>query len=90
MEDCAQAHGAIYNGQVMYAARFSFYPGKNLGALGDAGAVLTNDKVLEDKIRALGNYGSDYKYHHIYKGHNSKLDELKAAFLMIESHYASY
>jgi len=85
VEDCAQAHGATYKGKKVGtfgdAAGFSFYPGKNLGALGDAGAVVTNDKVLADKIRALGNYGSDYKYHHIYKGNNSRLDELQAAFL---------
>lgn len=85
IEDCAQAHGATYKGQVIGsfgdAAGFSFYPGKNLGALGDAGAVVTNDKVLAQKVRALGNYGSDYKYHHIYKGSNSRLDELQAAFL---------
>lgn len=85
IEDCAQAHGATYKGQRVGsfgdAAGFSFYPGKNLGALGDAGAVVTNNKELADKIRALGNYGSDYKYHHIYKGNNSRLDELQAAFL---------
>ena len=85
VEYCAQAHGATYKGQKIGtfgdAAGFSFYPGKNLGALGDAGAVVTNDKELADKIRALGNYGSDYKYHHIYKGNNSRLDELQAAFL---------
>ncbi len=85
VEDCAQAHGATYKGQKVGtfgdAAGFSFYPGKNLGALGDAGAVVTNDKDLADMVRALGNYGSDYKYHHIYKGNNSRLDELQAAFL---------
>lgn len=85
VEDCAQAHGATYKGQKVGtfgdAAGFSFYPGKNLGALGDAGAVATNNRELADKIRALGNYGSDYKYHHIYKGNNSRLDELQAAFL---------
>ena len=85
VEDCAQAHGATYKGQRVGsfgdAAGFSFYPGKNLGALGDAGAAVTNNKELADKIRALGNYGSDYKYHHIYKGNNSRLDELQAAFL---------
>ena len=85
VEDCAQAHGATYKGQKVGsfgdAAGFSFYPGKNLGALGDAGAAVTNNKDLADKIRALGNYGSDYKYHHIYKGNNSRLDELQAAFL---------
>lgn len=85
IEDCAQAHGAVYKGKVVGsfgdAAGFSFYPGKNLGALGDAGAVVTDNEKLAKKIRALGNYGSDYKYHHIYKGNNSRLDELQAAFL---------
>lgn len=85
IEDCAQAHGATYKGKIIGsfgdAAGFSFYPGKNLGALGDAGATLTSNKDLADKVRALGNYGSDYKYHHIYKGVNSRLDELQAAFL---------
>ena len=85
VEDCAQAHGATYKGKVIGsfgdAAGFSFYPGKNLGALGDAGATVTNDEGLANKVRALGNYGSDYKYHHIYKGNNSRLDELQAAFL---------
>lgn len=86
VEDCAQAHGATYKGKKVGtfgdAAGFSFYPGKNLGALGDAGAVITNNDGLADMIRALGNYGSDYKYHHIYKGNNSRLDELQAAFLV--------
>lgn len=85
VEDCAQAHGATYKGKRIGsfgdAAGFSFYPGKNLGALGDAGASVTNSKELADKIRALGNYGSDYKYHHIYQGNNSRLDEMQAAFL---------
>lgn len=85
VEDCAQAHGATYKGKVIGsfgdAAGFSFYPGKNLGALGDAGATVTNNEDLAKKVRALGNYGSDYKYHHIYKGNNSRLDELQAAFL---------
>lgn len=85
IEDCAQAHGATYKGKVIGsfgdAAGFSFYPGKNLGALGDAGATVTNDEELAKKVRALGNYGSDYKYHHICKGNNSRLDELQAAFL---------
>lgn len=85
IEDCAQAHGATYKGRKTGtfgdAAGFSFYPGKNLGALGDAGAAVTNNKEVADKIRAYGNYGSDYKYHHIYKGNNSRLDELQAAFL---------
>lgn len=86
VEDCAQAHGALYKGKKVGsfgdAAGFSFYPGKNLGALGDAGAVVTNNIELADKVRALGNYGSDYKYHHIYQGNNSRLDELQAAFLL--------
>jgi len=88
VEDCAQAHGARYRGKLVGtfgdAAGFSFYPGKNLGALGDAGAVVTNDPALADKVRALGNYGSDYKYHHVYKGHNSRLDELQAALLSVK------
>ncbi|MCI8968189.1 MAG: DegT/DnrJ/EryC1/StrS family aminotransferase [Lachnospiraceae bacterium] len=85
IEDAAQAHGAEYHGQkagnLGDAAGFSFYPGKNLGALGDGGAITTNDGELADKVRALGNYGSDYKYHHIYTGNNSRLDEMQAAFL---------
>ena len=85
VEDCAQAHGALYKGKKIGSfgqiAGFSFYPGKNLGALGDAGAVVTNSEKYAMKIRALGNYGSDYKYHHIYLGNNSRLDELQAAFL---------
>lgn len=88
IEDAAQAHGARYKGKKVGslgdAAGFSFYPGKNLGALGDGGCVTTNNKELADKIRALGNYGSDYKYHHIYKGVNSRLDELQAAFLSVK------
>lgn len=85
VEDCAQAHGATYKGRKIGtfgdAAGFSFYPGKNLGALGDSGAVVTDNEELAERIRALGNYGSDYKYHHIYKGNNSRLDEMQAAFL---------
>lgn len=85
IEDCAQAHGATYKGQKVGtfgdAAGFSFYPGKNLGALGDAGAIVTNNEKLANEVRAFGNYGSDYKYHHIYQGNNSRLDELQAAFL---------
>jgi dTDP-4-amino-4,6-dideoxygalactose transaminase len=88
IEDAAQAHGATYHdrkvGSLADAAGFSFYPGKNLGALGDGGAVVTSDRELAEKVRALGNYGSDYKYHHIYQGNNSRLDEVQAAFLKIK------
>lgn len=88
IEDAAQAHGARYKGKrvgtLSDAAAFSFYPGKNLGALGDGGCVVTNNKELADKVRALGNYGSDYKYHHIYMGTNSRLDEMQAAFLRVK------
>ena len=91
VEDCAQAHGATYKGKKVGtfgdAAGFSFYPGKNLGALGDAGATVTNNKKIADKVRNLGNYGSDYKYHHIYQGNNSRLDELQAAFLSVKLKY---
>lgn len=87
IEDAAQAHGALYRGRrtgsLGDAAGFSFYPGKNLGALGDAGAVTTDDEELCERVKALGNYGSDRKYHHIVKGVNSRLDELQAAFLDI-------
>lgn len=88
IEDAAQAHGALYKGRIVGslgdAAGFSFYPGKNLGALGDGGAVVTDDEELANKIRALANYGSDYKYHHIYQGYNTRLDEMQAAFLRIK------
>lgn len=88
VEDCAQAHGAFYKGKRVGgfgdASGFSFYPGKNLGALGDAGAAVTDREEVAEKIRALGNYGSDYKYHHIYQGNNSRLDELQAAFLSVK------
>ena len=91
IEDAAQAHGAKYKGRRVGglgdAAGFSFYPGKNLGALGDAGCVTTNDEDLAVKIRALSNYGSDYKYHHIYQGYNTRLDEMQAAFLRAKLPY---
>jgi len=91
IEDAAQAHGAKYKGKkagaLGDAAGFSFYPGKNLGALGDGGCVTTNDDELAAKVRALGNYGSDYKYHHIYKGTNSRLDEIQASFLRVKLPY---
>ena len=87
-EDAAQAHGALYKGKkagsLGDAAGFSFYPGKNLGALGDGGAVTTNDERIAKKIAALSCYGSDYKYHHIYKGVNSRLDEIQCGFLRIK------
>ena len=88
LEDAAQAHGARYKGHrvgaLSDAAAWSFYPGKNLGALGDGGCITTNNKQIADKVRALGNYGSDYKYHHIYQGTNSRLDEMQAAFLRVK------
>ncbi len=91
IEDAAQAHGAavsgVRTGSLGDAAAFSFYPGKNLGALGDAGAVVTNDKEVADRVRALGNYGSYEKYNHVYKGCNSRLDELQAAFLSVKLKY---
>lgn len=88
IEDCAQAHGAILNGKKAGsfgdAAGFSFYPGKNLGALGDAGAITTNDDELAKVIRTLLNYGSNVKYQNLYKGVNSRLDELQAALLSVK------
>lgn len=85
IEDAAQAHGARKGnkaaGSFGDAAGFSFYPGKNLGALGDGGAVTTNNTELAKKIRALANYGAFEKYHHVYQGCNSRLDEIQAAFL---------
>jgi dTDP-4-amino-4,6-dideoxygalactose transaminase len=85
IEDAAQAHGAIYKskktGSLGDAAAFSFYPGKNLGALGDGGAIITNDEELAAKARAISSYGAYQKYHHLYKGCNSRLDEMQAAFL---------
>ncbi|KRD07491.1 aminotransferase [Flavobacterium sp. Root901] len=88
IEDCAQAHGAILKnkkaGNWGDAAGFSFYPGKNLGALGDGGAITTNDDELAACIRALLNYGSHVKYQNLYKGINSRLDELQAAMLTVK------
>lgn len=88
IEDSAQAHGAIYQenrtGNLGDASGFSFYPGKNLGCIGDGGAVTTNDEELFNKIKAIANYGSDRKYHHIYKGVNSRLDEIQAAVLDVK------
>ena len=91
IEDNAQAIGAkwkgIRSGNLGHAAGFSFYPGKNLGALGDGGAVTTNDKILASTIRALANYGSNQKYVNIYKGLNSRLDEIQAAVLDVKLSY---
>jgi len=85
LEDAAQAHGALQGGRLAgnlgHAAGWSFYPSKNLGALGDAGAITTNDDALADRLRALRNYGSSQKYVNEYVGHNSRLDELQAAIL---------
>ena len=91
IEDAAQAHGAMYKGKragsLGDAAGFSFYPGKNLGALGDGGAITTNDDELASKVRALSNYGSFQKYNHIYKGCNSRLDEMQASILRVKLKY---
>lgn len=91
IEDNAQAFGATWNGvktgNLGDAAGFSFYPGKNLGALGDAGAVSTNDNQLAETVRALANYGSRKKYENIYQGLNSRLDELQAAVLDVKLKY---
>lgn len=91
IEDAAQAHGGISGGKRVGAlgdvAAFSFYPGKNLGALGDGGAVVTDDDALADRVRAIANYGSKEKYVHLFKGCNSRLDELQAGFLSVKLHY---
>lgn len=88
IEDAAQAQGAFYKdkrtGSLGHAAGFSFYPGKNLGAFGDAGAITTNDEAIAHKMRMLRNYGSITKYQHQFKGFNSRLDELQAAFLRVK------
>ena len=88
IEDAAQAHGARYKGRrtggLSDAAAFSFYPGKNLGALGDAGAVVTNDGAMAEELRRLRNYGSPVKYQHDVKGFNSRLDEMQAALLRVK------
>ncbi|WP_151946997.1 DegT/DnrJ/EryC1/StrS family aminotransferase [Aliarcobacter butzleri] len=91
IEDSAQSHGAFFldkrSGNLGDASGFSFYPGKNLGALGDGGAVTTNDEELANTIKALGNYGSHKKYENLYKGTNSRLDEIQAAMLRIKLKY---
>jgi len=91
LEDSAQAHGASLNGRKAGnwgdAAGFSFYPGKNLGALGDAGAITTSDDDLAQTLRALRNYGSHEKYKNLYQGVNSRLDEIQAAMLGVKLKY---
>jgi len=91
IEDSAQSHGAVFRdrrcGNLGDASGFSFYPGKNLGCLGDGGCVTTNDDELAVKVRALRNYGSDVKYHFPYRGTNSRLDEIQAAFLRVKLPY---
>jgi len=91
LEDSAQSHGAAVNDKMAGAwgdaSGFSFYPGKNLGALGDGGAVTTDDEELAETIRAIGNYGSREKYKNIYNGVNSRLDEIQAAMLRIKLRY---
>ena len=88
IEDCAQSHGAKLGGQMTgtfgHAGCFSFYPTKNLGALGDAGAIVTNDDALADRLRHMRNYGSKQKYVNEYIGINSRLDEMQAAFLRVK------
>jgi dTDP-4-amino-4,6-dideoxygalactose transaminase len=88
IEDAAQSQGAKWKGRVSGSigdvAGHSFYPGKNLGALGDAGAVTTNDSSLYEIISSLRNYGSQKKYENIYRGYNSRLDEIQAAFLNVK------
>ena len=91
LEDCAQVHGATYAGKkcgnFSTAASFSFYPTKNLGSMGDAGAILTNNAELADKLKALRNYGSHKKYYNDYIGVNSRLDEMQAAILRVKLKY---
>lgn len=94
LEDCAQAHGAKIQGKISGswgdAGAFSFYPGKNLGALGDAGAITTNDELLASTLLALRNYGSFKKYENYFKGVNSRLDEIQAAMLRVKLKYISF
>lgn len=94
LEDSAQSHGASVDGKKAgswgHASGFSFYPGKNLGALGDAGAVTTDDLELADTLRALRNYGSHEKYKNLYQGVNSRLDEIQAAMLSVKLKYLDH
>lgn len=88
VEDCAQSHGATYNGKVTGSfgdiGCFSFYPSKNLGAFGDAGAITTNNKEIAENIKVLRNYGSEKRYHNKVVGYNSRLDEIQAGLLRIK------
>lgn len=91
LEDCAQSHGATHNGQLTgtfgQIAAFSFYPTKNLGAYGDAGAILTNDDAIAAKLRRLRNYGQETRYHNAHRGVNSRMDDLQAAILGVKLRY---
>lgn len=91
IEDCAQAHGSHVNGKpvgsIGIAGSFSFYPGKNLGAYGDGGAVVTNDDTLAEKIRMIGNHGQKGKHNHVIEGRNSRLDALQAGILRVKLPY---
>lgn len=88
IEDACQAHGAVYKGNragsIGHAAAFSFYPGKNLGAYGDGGMLVTNDEEVEDKVRMLRNYGQKEKYNHLYLAYNRRLDNIQAAILRVK------
>ena len=91
LEDSAQAHGAMYGnricGSLGTASAFSFYPGKNIGAFGDGGAITTNDADLAERVRCLSNYGSQIKYYNEYQGYNCRLDEIQAAILRVKLLY---
>ena len=91
IEDCAQSHGAMYNNKLAgtfgHAASFSFYPGKNLGAYGDAGCMVTNDDIIADKCRMIANHGQLKKHHHQMEGRNSRLDGIHAAILSVKIKY---
>lgn len=91
LEDCAQAHGARFNEQLVgtfgQMAAFSFYPTKNLGAYGDAGAVLTDDPALAQRLRRIRNYGQEAKYHNVQRGVNSRMDDIQAAILRVKLQY---
>jgi len=91
IEDACQAHGALYKGKIVgslgHAAAFSFYPGKNLGAYGDGGMVVTNDRDVASRLEMLRNYGQKVKYVHLTRGHNRRLDTLQAAVLRVKLKY---